>query len=333
MEPTRKPIDKEYLTSSFQEFNSAVLEQKYLQSDDEQLHTHANQEILNNLGLSDDGTLLFNGNEIGSSNSSTAGKSAYEIAQENGFEGTESEWLESLKGMDGTDGTDGEKGEKGDKGDTPYIGENGNWWYGDEDSGIPIPSFLDLLKYVDTNHGIQDTPIGHILTHMGKTAPRHYLICDGSTYQISDYPYLTQHFINEFGSVNYFGGDGETTFAVPDLRGEFLRGYGINSHTNQGNGAAVGEHQNATTTVGIIYDGNKALVIHGAPMNESKNIGASNNADTVIKSGVGGAYWNNTKPYNYNGDTIYTSRPTNTSVLYCIKYEPTYFINLQNVTN
>ena len=35
------------------------------------------------------------------------GKSAYEIAQENGFEGTEAEWLESLKGEDGKDGVDG----------------------------------------------------------------------------------------------------------------------------------------------------------------------------------------------------------------------------------
>ena len=35
------------------------------------------------------------------------GKSAYEIAQETGFEGTETEWLESLKGVDGKDGVDG----------------------------------------------------------------------------------------------------------------------------------------------------------------------------------------------------------------------------------
>lgn len=35
------------------------------------------------------------------------GKSAYEIAVENGFEGTEQEWLESLKGKDGADGKDG----------------------------------------------------------------------------------------------------------------------------------------------------------------------------------------------------------------------------------
>jgi hypothetical protein len=32
------------------------------------------------------------------------GKSAYEIAVENGFKGTEQEWLESLEGKDGKDG-------------------------------------------------------------------------------------------------------------------------------------------------------------------------------------------------------------------------------------
>lgn len=35
------------------------------------------------------------------------GKSAYDIAVENGFEGTEAEWLESLQGEDGEDGEDG----------------------------------------------------------------------------------------------------------------------------------------------------------------------------------------------------------------------------------
>jgi hypothetical protein len=54
-------------------------------------------------------------------------------------------------------------------------------------------------------------------------------------------------FINtQFGSYNYFGGDGITTFAVPDLRGEFLRCTGTNSHANNGNGSSVGIHQNGT---------------------------------------------------------------------------------------
>lgn len=51
------------------------------------------------------------------------GYSAYEIAVQNGFEGTEEEWLESLKGADGTmvfeDLTDDQRAMlKGDKGDT-----------------------------------------------------------------------------------------------------------------------------------------------------------------------------------------------------------------------
>ena len=43
------------------------------------------------------------------------------------------------KGDKGDKGDIGEKGDKGDQGDpglTPYIGENGNWWIGDTDTGI-----------------------------------------------------------------------------------------------------------------------------------------------------------------------------------------------------
>ncbi len=41
------------------------------------------------------------------------GKSAYEIAVKNGFNGSEDEWLESLKGTDGQDGTNGIDGQDG----------------------------------------------------------------------------------------------------------------------------------------------------------------------------------------------------------------------------
>ncbi|MBD5473674.1 MAG: hypothetical protein HDR20_12520 [Lachnospiraceae bacterium] len=53
------------------------------------------------------------------------GLSAYEIAVIYGFNGTEAEWLDSLKGEDG------------DPGITPTIGENGNWFIGETDTGIP----------------------------------------------------------------------------------------------------------------------------------------------------------------------------------------------------
>ena len=60
-------------------------------------------------------------------------------------------------------------------------------------------------------------PIGTVVSIMGTTAPQDYLACDGTAYNISDYPQLADYFEAQFGSKNYFGGDGSTTFAVPDL--------------------------------------------------------------------------------------------------------------------
>lgn len=54
-----------------------------------------------------------------------SGKSAYQIAVDNGFEGTEQEWLNSLKGEDGAPGTPGIRGEQGLQGNSGYSGAAG----------------------------------------------------------------------------------------------------------------------------------------------------------------------------------------------------------------
>ena len=53
------------------------------------------------------------------------GRSAYEIATENGFVGTVAEWLESLKGMNGVDGKDGLPGKDGKDGADGLPGKDG----------------------------------------------------------------------------------------------------------------------------------------------------------------------------------------------------------------
>ena len=53
------------------------------------------------------------------------GKSAYEIAVEHGFVGTEVEWLESLKGVDGKDGVNGKDGCDGRNGADGLPGRDG----------------------------------------------------------------------------------------------------------------------------------------------------------------------------------------------------------------
>ena len=161
--------------------------------------------------------------------------------------------------------------------------------------------------------------VGSVYSYMGTSAPSGYLACDGSVYRISDYPRLSEHIQRNFGSFNYFGGDGTTTFAVPDLRGEFLRGTGTNSHSNQGSGSSVGIHQNATEHVRIIGNNSLGQVQVQADTGTGswsypQNIESTRNYGTHYWINVSGSKGSDS---NY---TYYTARPTNTSVLYIIKY-------------
>jgi hypothetical protein len=59
------------------------------------------------------------------------GLSAYQIAVNHGFSGTESDWLSSLKG---------------DSGYTPYIGNNGNWFVNGVDTGTSATGTVKITS-------------------------------------------------------------------------------------------------------------------------------------------------------------------------------------------
>lgn len=75
---------------------------------------------------------------------------------------------------------------------------------------------IDPMNYIDTEQGIQDTPVGHIVEIMDNKETKHYLQCDGSEKTIGTYPHLEQHF-REIGTINMFGGDGITTYKLPNI--------------------------------------------------------------------------------------------------------------------
>lgn len=185
------------------------------------------------------------------------------------------------------------------------------------------------------------TPIGTVISIMGNHAPLNYLICDGTVYNIADYTELATYFNQEFGSINFFGGNGTTTFAVPDLRGEFLRGTGTNSHSYGGAGLAVGVHQQATLYpyIGINTQQTKTVWTHSTGVsNEGGNGIYPLNADTQMV-GYGGNDKGMDKPNGLDGVwagatnvTNYTGRPTNTSVLYCIAYKNIFVDEGNNYT-
>lgn len=171
------------------------------------------------------------------------------------------------------------------------------------------------------------TPTGNIISFMGTKAPKGYLICDGAEYNIADYPKLASHFEEQFEDVGYFGGDGVNTFKVPDLRNEFLRGYGELSED-------IGLHQDATQHAGI-YVSNYGKTIYCPNYDYAKtgNTNATINMDSKITNadlgtdaskyqiaGQDGGYTSISGSQYATSVAKYTSRPTNVAVLYCIKY-------------
>ena len=60
-------------------------------------------------------------------------------------------------GAAGKDGTNGQNGSDGKDGNTPFIGENGNWWIGDIDTGVKAVG-IDGTDGVDGDKGDKGDP-------------------------------------------------------------------------------------------------------------------------------------------------------------------------------
>ncbi|HPF83203.1 MAG TPA: phage tail protein [Bacilli bacterium] len=158
------------------------------------------------------------------------------------------------------------------------------------------------------------TPAGTIISYGGVTVPDGYLVCDGREVSRADYPNLYLSIGNTYGA-----GNGTTTFNLPDLRGEFLRGTGTATR-NSGSGATIGVHQDATSLPIILTCANGGCAYQGYATGQN----------AILRSPDKAVYLTNKKIVSFTttaGTTtaekvinVATTRPTNTSVLYCIKY-------------
>lgn len=163
------------------------------------------------------------------------------------------------------------------------------------------------------------TPVGTVISYFGETAPTHFLICDGTAYNKADYPQLWTHLSSLTDTTPYVVDGDNTKFKVPDLRGEFLRGTGTNSHTNQGSGGDVGEHQDGTETASAYISGDTFT------QKFKQSDGFVYKTDSLITYSTGSDSRNNSSAASASGSyTTYTTRPTNTSVLFCIAVKDIY---------
>ena len=165
------------------------------------------------------------------------------------------------------------------------------------------------LRGVESGAGGEGQPVGTVISYMGTTAPTGYLICDGAVKNVSDYPALAQHFKTQFGSVNYFGGNGSTTFALPDMRNLFLRGYHGTATAVSGN---IGKKQEATDH---LYSAG-TTTSHNFPASDSAGRWDPQNYESRKAAPYRGVFFISDWDGDYNnGFLSYTSRPVNMAVL------------------
>jgi microcystin-dependent protein len=118
---------------------------------------------------------------------------------------------------------------------------------------------------------------GQIAMFAGNFAPQGWAFCDGSLFAMSSYPTLNSY----IGTT--FGGDGVTTFAVPDLRGRSPAGLGGNPPATVSLG---GQYGAATITLNQL---NLPSHNHSIPGGTTGNTGSSQQLD--VRQPILGMTW------------------------------------------
>lgn len=150
-------------------------------------------------------------------------------------------------------------------------------------------------------------PSGMVAPFAISTAPAGWLECDGAAVSRTTYAALFAAIGTTFGS-----GDGSATFNLPDLRGEFVRGWDNGKGTDSGR--TFGSSQtDAFQGHWHDYEGNYSLA-SGSTTNMENINGAPYN--TSFSDKVKGAV---TDGSNGTPRTADETRPRNIALMYCVK--------------
>ena len=170
-------------------------------------------------------------------------------------------------------------------------------------------------------------PTGTILAHAANTPPTGFLECNGSNISRSTYATLFSTISTTFGV-----GDGSSTFALPDLRGQFIRGWANTGSTDASRvfgSTQTDQNKNHTHTT-------DSTSLTGGIRKISEGFGAGGSATGVFTktadgnntitgssstSPVGGVDFDGTHTHTISSSGGGTeARPTNLALMYIIKF-------------
>jgi microcystin-dependent protein len=141
------------------------------------------------------------------------------------------------------------------------------------------------------------------------TAPTGWLKANGATISRITYSDLFAAIGTTFGA-----GDGSTTFQLPDLRGEFIRGWDDSRGADSGRGFATFQNHE-------LYEHGHSIYVHHKPAGSNYNdrSGFSSNVRAYMGGvGSGGNHIDKTLVTTNVGSS--ETRPRNVALLACIKY-------------
>ncbi|MBP2631495.1 MAG: putative phage tail fiber protein [Firmicutes bacterium] len=167
----------------------------------------------------------------------------------------------------------------------------------------------------------EKNPVGTVNYFARQFPPEGWLLCDGREVSRDVFADLYNMVGTSFGT-----GDGKSTFNLPDLRGEFIRGLdegrGIDKGrmlgSNQKGSLVVTDPSITHNVIGsfINSDDNEGLMNQRVGLDEPENISdytGLNNAGVEIG-------FNQSVVSNQIGFDFGVSRPRNVALLACIKY-------------
>ena len=163
-----------------------------------------------------------------------------------------------------------------------------------------------------SQNNVQLVITGSLMMWAGPTAPGGWRECDGSAISRTDY----QQLFNIIGT-SYGAGDGTTTFNLPDLRGEFVRGWDNGRGVDPGRQLGTNQDSaNKSHTHGISDPGHRHSV---NVLSDANTPGVDGPGDNNDGSNVDKNTTTVTTGISINSAGGSEARPRNVTVMYIIK--------------
>lgn len=199
------------------------------------------------------------------------------------------------------------------------------WWYSTANNTLYLRNeantgwiIVGVLDQANSSFSPQNAvPVGAVNPFAMSSPPTGWLACDGSDVSRTSYPQL----FSAIGTV-YGSGNGSTTFNLPDLRGEFVRGWDASRGVDTGRTFGTSQLDQMQRITGTATTGSEHfnLGVRTGALN-NRSVSGARNAQIGYGNVYGLTFDSADSPdARVSSTTAGETRSRNVALLYCVKY-------------